>query len=125
MYASKEKDDILTYAREIPNLHPNLPEAKVYIPSHSLETTPWEAWQRGDVPSWWDDHNEVKHRRAANYHLANLENALEAVAGLLVLVAYHYKADWVNGNLWGKARFLYFDEPDWRPYPITDRQPLP
>jgi len=43
------------------------------------------------VPYWWTAYNNIKHHRDSEYHRASLKNALNAVAGLFVVVLYLYK----------------------------------
>ncbi|HBB86979.1 MAG TPA: hypothetical protein DC047_05135 [Blastocatellia bacterium] len=75
--------------------YPRFPSFKVSIPRYGLERMPWRAWDRGENPSWWASYNDVKHERNNHFGDANLENTLDAVAGLLCLmIAYH------RPNLW-------------------------
>ena len=39
----------------------------------------------------WTAYTKIKHQRDSQYHRANLKNALNAVAGLFVMVLYLYK----------------------------------
>jgi hypothetical protein len=39
-------------------------------------------------PNWWRSYNDVKHERQGHFASANLGNALDAMAGLFVLVSY-------------------------------------
>jgi hypothetical protein len=55
---------------------------------YGLVRLPWQQWDRGENPNWWRSYNDVKHERHGHFASANLENALDAVAGLLVLVSY-------------------------------------
>ncbi len=60
---------------------------QVIIPRYNLILNPWENWQDGGeaVPDWWTANNKVKHHRATSYHLANLQNVLNAVSALLLV----------------------------------------
>lgn len=47
---------------------------------------PLGSWAKGDSLHWYKDYNEVKHNRLVNFEHANLENVLEAIAGLFVIL---------------------------------------
>ena len=53
---------------------------------------PWESWGKtpAENPSWWTSYNKVKHERNNYFRDANLENAINAVAGLYVMVDYYH-----------------------------------
>ena len=54
---------------------------------------PFEAWKTdGYVLGWWNAYNKGKHERneLLNYEKANLENVLNALAGLFLLEIYYY-----------------------------------
>ncbi|HLA26796.1 MAG TPA: hypothetical protein VJZ49_02760 [Syntrophales bacterium] len=62
------------------------------IPRFGLELTPWSNW--GDVngvPDWWTAYNKVKHHRNTDYERGNLQNCMNAAAGLFVVILYFYK----------------------------------
>lgn len=40
--------------------------------------------------SWYQDYNQVKHNRYANFHLANLGNLMSAISGLLCILHVQY-----------------------------------
>lgn len=63
----------------------------VYIVRSSIELRPWKTWSRGKSPAWWSSYNKVKHERNLHYQKANLENALNAMAGLMISVFYLQK----------------------------------
>ena len=70
---------------------PKLESSIVVIPRYGLEIKPWSKWQDNKTPGWWQSHNKVKHQRCKHFELASLENALNAVAGLFLLVLYYYR----------------------------------
>lgn len=75
-------------------LRPFLPELEnllVCIPRYSLDIRPWSSWRTDENPNWWKSYNKVKHQRGEYLALANLENLLNAVAGLFLLVMYYYR----------------------------------
>lgn len=70
---------------------PKLPQATVEIPKHGLVLTPWDEWKEPDSPPhWWTGNNKVKHHRSKHFKEANLKNALNAVAGVYLLLLLNY-----------------------------------
>lgn len=51
---------------------------------------PWASWASNLNPAWWQEHNDVKHFRHQHFARASLGNALNAMAGLYVLLLYAY-----------------------------------
>ena len=66
---------------------------EVLIRRYGLDFIPWAAWASGTNPTWWDSYNNVKHHRHVQFQEANLENCVNAIAGLFVLVIYCHKAE--------------------------------
>lgn len=92
-------DNIHRYRREI---HPNNPlvsRTQVHVPRFGLTFQPWEEWQNDKSPQWWDAYISVKHRRNTDFAKANLENSLNAVAGLFVLLLFHFRNQGEKGLL--------------------------
>ena len=67
-----------------------------------IQVLPWNDWSvtpKHISPLWWGNYNDVKHSRTSldkntgqeNYKKANLENTINALAGLLILEMYFYK----------------------------------
>ena len=56
--------------------------------NNSLTLKPFEKWEDGKSPSWWTAYNDLKHNKSKNFKKANLENAICASSGLLVLIKY-------------------------------------
>ncbi|MGO9177057.1 MAG: hypothetical protein ACLPT6_04690 [Desulfobaccales bacterium] len=94
-------DIINAYRDEICANYPAIPNFEVVLPRYSLSILPWEKWKnsKGDPPDWWTAYNKLKHHRHTEYHRANLENALNSVAGLFVMVLYLYKEKATQGEL--------------------------
>jgi hypothetical protein len=63
------------------------------IRRYDLVFKPWDAWSRGQNPTWWRSYNNVKHERNTYSHEANLENCANAISGLFVVVLYCRKAE--------------------------------
>jgi hypothetical protein len=107
--------------------HPNLSTLDVTVPSHGLILSPWHDWQNSKNPSWWQRYNAVKHQRDTAYKDANLENALNAVAGLYVLTLYLYGRN-VDEEMWNpSSRLFWMDSSNYnRPgYLWMQMKPLP
>ena len=58
---------------------------------YNLKFTPWDEWHNNESPSWWRFYNKIKHERHQYYEEANLENVLNAMAGLFLLVLHYYR----------------------------------
>lgn len=66
---------------------PHLGARKVTVPRFGLTLQPWENWlSETEGQIWWASYNSVKHARHTSFHEATLKNALNAVAGLYLLV---------------------------------------
>jgi hypothetical protein len=83
-------DDINAYRPILLRAIPSLTQEPVDILRYGLELTPWQNWLDNNPPEWWSAHNKVKHRRHEYFHRANLENILNAAAGLFLLTVYFY-----------------------------------
>ncbi len=91
--ATRRNKNIDDYREIITGKHPKFYSMKVLIPRYGIELTPWEKWRSTENPDWWSSYNNVKHERSANFQDANLENTLNAVAGLFCLVLYYYQPE--------------------------------
>lgn len=69
---------------------PDLPTAAVHIPRYGLSFMPWSNWGDERNPDWWRAYNRVKHERDIHFNQATLQNAINALGGLLVLVVHYY-----------------------------------
>jgi hypothetical protein len=98
---SSKADDINDYRNEITSAIPHIPNFEVLVPRFGLSLHPWDEWRdaTAGVPLWWTAYNKVKHHRDSHYDYANLKNALNAIAGLFVVVLYLYKNDAESGGL--------------------------
>lgn len=86
-------------------------ESTVYAFSESLKLHPWSQWAEGNSPPWWRANNKVKHHRDTHYAEANLNNALNAVAALLILVIHVYQQPAQEGLLAPSPRVLSVGPP--------------
>jgi hypothetical protein len=50
------------------------------------EIQPLEQWSSGNPLQWYQAYNSVKHNRVADFHQANLKNAVDAVASLFAIL---------------------------------------
>ena len=80
--SSDKFENIDHYRKELIARYPKFPTLKITVPRFSLSFQPWAAWGKGQNPSWWNSHTDVKHHRDSHYNQANLENALNTVTGL-------------------------------------------
>ncbi|HEY9671284.1 MAG TPA: hypothetical protein V6D11_07565 [Waterburya sp.] len=83
--------NICDYNKIILATYPNLPDFVVEIPRYRLEFTPCKDWKPANSPKWWTNYNKVKHQRSSHYQEANLENVLQAMAGLITINLYYLK----------------------------------
>jgi hypothetical protein len=104
-------DRIYPYQNEILASYPTIPDFKVLLPRYGLTLTPWSNWNSpNNPPDWWTAYNKIKHHRDAEYHQANLRNALNGVCGLFVIVLYLYKEKAEEGELLPHTQILHVEE---------------
>jgi hypothetical protein len=73
--------------------YPRFTDYKLQIPSYKLLIQPWKDWTPTTSPDWWSKgYNMIKHQRDAHFFAANLGNAIQATAGLLIAIVYLYDA---------------------------------
>jgi len=100
-------NNIDQYRDEIKVAFPAIPQFEVTIPRFGLTLHPWDEWSKPHgVPFWWTAYNKTKHHRHAEYHQANLKNALNSVAGLFVAVLHLYREKARAGELLPPAHLL-------------------
>ena len=109
--AKSSADSINKYRSEIKAAFPGIPQFEVLLPRFGLRLKPWDEWRKADgVPFWWTAYNKIKHHRDSEYHRAHLKNALNAVAGLFVMLLYLYKDKAQLGELLPSPQLLRVDE---------------
>ena len=70
---------------------PNFTLARVEAVRYGLIVKPWENWEK-EPPDWWKNgYNKIKHDRAGNPDASTLARALNAIAGLEVVLLYLYR----------------------------------
>jgi hypothetical protein len=74
----------------ITRLYPKIRDFVVRPEQWGVHWIPWQGWQNNPPPTWWSDHNKVKHRRHEHYALANQENVLASLCGLYVVNLFYY-----------------------------------
>ncbi len=103
-------DKINKYRSKIKAAFPGIPQFGVLLPRFGLRLSPWDEWNKANgVPVWWTAYNKIKHQRDSEYHQASLKNALNAVAGLFVMVLYLYKEKAQLGELVPSPQLLRVD----------------
>lgn len=83
--------NIVQYASVILVKYPRLTEIEISIHRYNLKVQPWNGWSASNSPTWWQGYNKIKHERTTYFDRANLENAINAVSGLLLLILYLFK----------------------------------
>lgn len=85
------RTNIVDYADELLEKYPTIINQKVLLEDFDLELTPFSGWnheQASQTLCFWNDYNEVKHDRVANFEKATLGCVLNALAGLFILEMY-------------------------------------
>ncbi len=72
---------------------PTLATTEVFVPRYGLSLQPWSNWLGAGNPDWWRAYNKVKHERSEHFNRATLHNALNALAGLMVVTYEYYARD--------------------------------
>lgn len=115
-------DSINKYRNLIKRGFPGIPQFVVLLPRFGLKLKPWDEWNKANgVPIWWTAFNKIKHKRDSEYMRANLKNALNAVAGLFVMVLYLYRNKAQSGELLPSSQLLrvteeHFSGSTWQNY---------
>jgi hypothetical protein len=86
------RENINDYRAALGTSLPDLHAQQVYLPRYGLTLTPWTNWASNTNPDWWRSYNRVKHHRHEHYEEANLKNALNALAGLFLIMFHYYYA---------------------------------
>lgn len=96
---NSKADNIGAYHPQVTANCPNFTQFEIQIPRYSLRHQPWTNWTGNTPPTWWSDHNKVKHQREKFFERATLKNCLNAVGGLFVAVLHLYENEAMNGEL--------------------------
>jgi len=90
--SSTGASDIKEYRQVIRPAIPQIEKEIVVMPRHGLHLTPWQNWQNDSTPDWWRAYNNVKHERDTHFEKGNLQNVLNAMAGLFLLILHFYRS---------------------------------
>lgn len=104
-------DNIAEYRKAILATYPQAWESVVLLRQFGLALTPWSGWETDSSPVWWKAYNNVKHHRHTHFAEASLKNALEAVAGLFVLLLLFYRDEAREGKLLPDPRLMSAGHP--------------
>lgn len=85
---SRNPKNINEYRGIVLQKYPKLPKLRVKLLESSIILQPWMNWAAGENPDWWKTYNDVKHDRTNNYSRGNLQQVLNASAGLMVVILY-------------------------------------
>lgn len=88
---AKNHENINDYKNSIKQHLPYLLDRNCYIHRFGLTFEPWIDWNGDKNPIWWRSYNNVKHERNIHFKDANLENTLNAMAGLSLAIVYYYQ----------------------------------
>lgn len=88
--ADSSANNITKYREQLLASCSQIKNTQAEMPRFSLVLKPWEQWEKDEnsSPPWWKAYNNVKHNRHTSFHEANLQHALNAVAGLFVLLLF-------------------------------------
>jgi hypothetical protein len=88
-YQPKAKPQTIDqYRSHLLRQYPEIVDSVVECPRYDLKFQPWKDWENKKSPSWWRAYNNVKHSRILNFRQANLDNVLNALAGLGVIMKF-------------------------------------
>jgi hypothetical protein len=105
-------NSINEYQKVILKKYNSIPSFSVIIPRYGLTLQPWQNWgiKKDHPPLWWTAYNKIKHHRHTHYHNGNLKNALNAIAGLFIMVLYFYRDKAISGELFPALKLLHATE---------------
>ena len=96
---SSKAKNIGQYHAALVSARPNLRKYPIEIKRFGLSLKPWSTWTSAMAPLWWTACNKTKHQRNTHFKEANLKNALNAVAGLHVMLLYAFPDEATHGAL--------------------------
>jgi hypothetical protein len=114
-WSNPSKPNIGHYRESICRTHRLFKSVTCEIPTYGLKFVPWINFgigKNGEAPVWWQPHNDVKHNRDENYSKANLENVLNAAAGLLIANLYLMATGKEQVDIGAFPRPILFSEPE-------------
>lgn len=90
---SKSCKNINDYREIIIGKYPKFHTMIIDVPQYEMQLLPWEPWGNNTNPDWWTAYNDVKHQRDTHFKDANLQNTINAVAGLYIMILYLHRED--------------------------------
>lgn len=116
------------YRRIITNAYPKFSNLTFSVPGSGIPLAPWKSWETPlpntpKNPDWWTSYNKVKHYRDVRFGEANLENSINALAGLFAMVLYLYQGG-IN-ELMPLPAMLVLDTPYYKPFSVRGTYHLP
>jgi hypothetical protein len=90
---SKPCRNINDYRDIIMAKYPKFHSMIIDVPQYEIQLVPWEPWKDNCNPDWWTAYNSVKHQRDTHFQDANLQNTINAVAGLYIMIWYLHRED--------------------------------
>lgn len=66
---------------------------KIELTKTPLELKPFLAWKKSYTLEWYKSYNNIKHDREGHFKEANLENTLNALAGLVALLHIQFGSE--------------------------------
>lgn len=63
-----------------------LANREVRLMNRDLKCSPYSDWRENKAPSWWSDHNVLKHDRINSFEKATLDNVIHSLAALYLLL---------------------------------------
>lgn len=121
----EKRENIDNYRIVITKEYPKFPTFKAAIPRYGLEFQPWEDWQLGENPAWWQNYNNIKHKRTKHFTEANLKNSLDALAGLFLLILYYYQPALYDHKLLPWPNLFHLHADHYRPFTTVGNYMLP
>jgi hypothetical protein len=99
LWKRASRENIEGYCQVLLPGRPALPHYRVCIQRFGLNLNPWENWGKQEPcrPAWWSAYKKVKHERSEYFPQASLHNALNALAGLFVMLIYAFPEEAVQG----------------------------
>jgi hypothetical protein len=107
---SAKADSINDYRKTILQKFPDIGVVGIVLWRYGITVVPWKEWPAGTNPAWWIAYNRVKHQRHLHYNEANLENTLNALAGLLVITGYLYGEELATHKLRPMPELMGFEK---------------
>ena len=85
-----DRKKIVDYTRYIMSDYPEITAQVVKIYNTEITLTPYEEWSQwnihsGNLLSWWDAYNLIKHNRQENITKASMENVVTSLAALNII----------------------------------------